>query len=137
MPSSLIQGVVGVLLHEGRLLAIRRAEGIRAGGWWCLPGGAIEPGESAEQAVVRELQEELGLDIRPVRKLWEWLRPDGCLLLHWWLVEAVSNPAENRPNPAEVAEARLVSPAELRGLHPVLESNLLFLEHYERTCELA
>lgn len=129
---------MAVLPHEGRLLVIRRAEGIRAAGWWCFPGGAIDAGETPEQAIVREMQEELGLAIRPVRKLWEWLRPDGRLLLHWWLVE-LDNPdlADMDVNPAEVAEARMVSLDEFRCLEPVLESNLLFLEHYERTCKPA
>lgn len=120
-----------------RILAIRRAEHIRAGGCWCFPGGGIEPGETPEQAVVREIQEELALAVRPIRKLWEWLRPDGGLKLHWWLVESLEELSHAVPNPAEVAEARLVSLDEFRGLDPVLESNLLFLEHYERTCESA
>jgi hypothetical protein len=55
--------------------------------------------------------------------------------LHWWLAEPLDAISQAVPNPAEVAEARLVSLTEFRCLHPVLESNLLFLEHYERTCE--
>jgi mutator protein MutT len=128
-----LQGVVAVIPRGDQLLFIRRAEGIRAAGWWCLPGGAIEPGESPEQAVVREIEEELGAVIRPRRKLWEWVRPDGHLLLHWWLVDA-PDPLLVVPNPAEVAETRWVTPAQARDLSPVLESNVLFLEHYERTC---
>jgi 8-oxo-dGTP diphosphatase len=135
MDKRVVEGVVGVVALDGRLLAIRRAQGIRAGGAWCLPGGAIEAGESQEQAIVREMQEELGLTVRPIRKVWEWLRPDGALLLHWWLVEPIGTLEGMVPCPAEVAEVRLVSAGELRGLEPVLESNLLFVEHYERTCE--
>lgn len=126
---------MAVFVQDDRLLVIRRAAGIRAAGWWCLPGGAIDPGETPEQAVVREVEEELGLKVRPVRKLWEWLRPDGTLFLHWWLVELAHRSAlDVVPNPAEVAETRLVSFDEFRSLEPVLESNLLFLEHYQRTC---
>jgi len=137
MTCGVVQGVVAVIPQDDRLLVIRRAQGIRAGGWWCFPGGAIEPGETPEAALIREIREELGLDIRPCRKLWEWTRPDGQLHLHWWLAQPVGSLSDVVPNPAEVAEARLVSVDELRKLDPVLESNLLFLEHYPRTCDIA
>ncbi|GAA4665641.1 NUDIX hydrolase [Amycolatopsis dongchuanensis] len=57
---------VGGILHDpdGRLLVIRR--GHEPGrGLWSLPGGRVEPGESDEQAVVREMREETGLEVRP------------------------------------------------------------------------
>jgi 8-oxo-dGTP diphosphatase len=132
MRSGCVQGVVAVIEHEGRLLAIRRAAGIAAGGSWCLPGGAVEPGESLEQALVREVREEVGLDVRPVRQVWQWTRPDGRLHLHWWLAELVGNSAEMALASSEVAEARWVSREEFRRLQPVLESNLAFLDHCEQ-----
>jgi ADP-ribose pyrophosphatase YjhB (NUDIX family) len=51
-------------LHDeaGRLLLIRRAQD-PGRGLWSLPGGRVEPGESDEQAIVRELREETGLDV--------------------------------------------------------------------------
>lgn len=51
---------------SGRLLLIQRGQP-PAQGQWSLPGGRIEPGESAEQAVVREVREETGLNVRVVR----------------------------------------------------------------------
>lgn len=50
----------------GRLLLIQRGNA-PAKGQWSLPGGRIEPGESAEQAVAREVREETGLNVRVVR----------------------------------------------------------------------
>lgn len=49
---------------QGRLLLIRRANE-PGKGQWSLPGGRVEPGETDHEAVVRELREETGLDVRP------------------------------------------------------------------------
>jgi 8-oxo-dGTP diphosphatase len=49
---------------RGRVLLARRTEGRDLAGLWEFPGGKREPGESSEQALVRELQEELGIDAR-------------------------------------------------------------------------
>lgn len=88
--------VVGAALtddlhHPHRLLAARRAHGALAG-WWEFPGGKVEPGEDPRAALLRELEEELGL--RRVRLGAELLAPDalGWLLPHgarmrvWWAV---------------------------------------------------
>ena len=53
-------GVGGAVLHQGRLLMVRRASRHGRGNWQ-LPGGFIEPDETIEQAVVREVQEEAGV----------------------------------------------------------------------------
>jgi len=50
------------------LISRRRAEGI-LGGYWEFPGGKLDPGESAEACVVRELREELGIEVRPTAAL--------------------------------------------------------------------
>jgi 8-oxo-dGTP diphosphatase len=51
--------VAGALLRPGAVLAARR----RKDGRWEFPGGKIEPGESAAEALVRELREELAVDV--------------------------------------------------------------------------
>jgi 8-oxo-dGTP diphosphatase len=55
--------VAAILFREGRVLLVKR--NIQPGiGLWCLPGGFIEAGETAEQALAREVQEETGLIAR-------------------------------------------------------------------------
>ena len=66
---------VGVLIerdahgHEGRFLLTSRPEGKVYAGYWEFPGGKLEAGESVEQALRRELHEELGIEIGAV---WPW-----------------------------------------------------------------
>ncbi|ABI66558.1 MAG: 8-oxo-dGTP diphosphatase [Maricaulis maris] len=47
---------------DGRILIAKRPEGKAMAGFWEFPGGKIEPGETPEQAVVRELREELSVE---------------------------------------------------------------------------
>jgi mutator protein MutT len=130
--STRIEGAIAVLEQSDRLLVTRRSPEIRAGGWWCLPGGGVEPGESHAQAVVREVQEELGLDVQAVEQLWRWTQPSGELFLSYWRVRLIEQKQPIIPNPAEVAEFKWVTIAELRQLYPLLESNYLFLDYYEQ-----
>lgn len=58
------RAVVGAaILRRGRVLACRRTSPEHARGRWELPGGKVEPGERPDEALVREIDEELGLAI--------------------------------------------------------------------------
>lgn len=57
----------GILWRGPRLLAAQRPGGKPLAGFWELPGGKLEPGESAEAALARELSEELGISVREAR----------------------------------------------------------------------
>ena len=62
---------VGVLLQpDGAFLLTSRPEGTVYAGYWEFPGGKLEAGETVEQALRRELQEELGITIGPA-ELWK------------------------------------------------------------------
>jgi 8-oxo-dGTP diphosphatase len=54
---------VALIDVDGRVLLARRPEGKRMAGFWEFPGGKIHPSEAPEAAVVRELKEELGVNI--------------------------------------------------------------------------
>lgn len=58
--------VVAVALvdPDGRVLIAQRPEGKQLAGLWEFPGGKVEPGERPEQALIRELKEELGIDVK-------------------------------------------------------------------------
>jgi 8-oxo-dGTP diphosphatase len=84
--------VCGVIQNaRGRFLACLRPEGKHLGGKWEFPGGKVDPGESHEAALSRELQEELGISVqvgqalRPVvwsyEKKWIRLSPFHCRII--------------------------------------------------------
>ena len=49
---------------DNRVLLAQRPEGRRMAGLWEFPGGKVQPGESPEAALTRELREELGIEVR-------------------------------------------------------------------------
>lgn len=55
---------VALLDADNRVLLTQRPEGKSLAGLWEFPGGKVEPGESPEAALIRELHEELGIDTR-------------------------------------------------------------------------
>jgi 8-oxo-dGTP diphosphatase len=78
MDRTLVQVAVGVLVREdGSFLLTSRPEGKAYAGYWEFPGGKLELGETVEQALRRELQEEIGITI------------DNCAL---WKIERIDYP---------------------------------------------
>lgn len=57
-----IEVVAGIILQNGKIFATARGYG-EFKGFWEFPGGKMEPGESREQALARELKEELAIDV--------------------------------------------------------------------------
>lgn len=63
----MISVTAAILIEDKSVLVARRGPGERHAGFWEFPGGKIEPGESSEQCLIREIKEELGLEIEVVR----------------------------------------------------------------------
>jgi len=127
---SQFHGAVAVLCEEGRFLVIRRSAHVVAPRKFCFPGGGLEPGETDRDAVVREIREELGLEVRPIQRLWQSVTPWG-ISLAWWHVERTPD-ANPEPNPAEVESHHWYTAAEIRALPDLLESMIFFLDALDR-----
>ncbi|WP_250458538.1 8-oxo-dGTP diphosphatase MutT [Microbulbifer litoralis] len=86
-----IHVAVGVVVREdGRILIARRPDHLHMGGRWEFPGGKVEEGETVQQALARELREEVALEVRQLQPLTEIRHdyPEKTVLLDtWWVTE--------------------------------------------------
>ena len=118
-------GVVIVLQREQRFLIGKRAAHKPAAGYWTQVSGKREPGESEEQTVVREAREELGCEVRALRKLQELPSANGEFQLHYWLAEIVEG--EPAINDDELEELAWLTVQELAQRQPVFREDLELL----------
>ena len=91
-----------------------------AGGYWCFVGGGVELGETQAEALVRECREEVGLEVEPVKKVYECLSFNKEWILHCWEARLLSH--EICVNPREVADWSWMRPHEIAIMPKVLPS---------------
>src|SRR5262245_58925531 len=81
-----------LLSPDGSILLAKRPEGRTLAGLWEFPGGKVEPGEEPEAALLRELEEELGVRLRPENLVpltsIDYPYPDFDLVMPLYLCEA-------------------------------------------------
>ncbi|MEX2320395.1 MAG: 8-oxo-dGTP diphosphatase MutT [Saccharospirillum sp.] len=82
---------VGMVVRDGQILIAKRQDHQHQGGLWEFPGGKVEPGETTPQALVREFQEEVGLELAPEHMTPLMQLPfdygDKTVLLDTWVCE--------------------------------------------------
>ncbi len=131
-PDALLPAAFGAVRDaEGRILLVRRADD----GNWELPGGRIDVGETAAEAVVREVAEEAGLTVKVTSVAGVYSDPGHVLAypngevrqqfavcFHCW-----STGGEPRPDGRESVAAAWFDPAETHKLvmHPTMRKRLL------------
>jgi 8-oxo-dGTP diphosphatase len=111
----MVHVVCAILVRDdGAVLACQRALGSHLGGLWEFPGGKVEPGETPEAALIREMREELALEVRCGRALSpvEWDYGRGTMRLMPYLCRI----AAGEPQALEHAALRWCSCEEFSAL---------------------
>ena len=128
------QVAAAVVIRAGRILLAQRRFDDRLGGYWEFPGGKIEPGESAEDCLVREFQEEFAMAIQPLHFL---ARSDhsyelGAVELYAYWARSLSEPVELNAHeqyrwllPEEIPLFHL-APADVPLIERILSEGLPF-----------
>jgi 8-oxo-dGTP diphosphatase len=101
MSSSLVHVAVGVVRNpQGQILIAKRPSHVHQGDLWEFPGGKIEADETRQQALQREMHEELGIDVTRIRPLIRipYRYPDKQVLLDVWLIEAFNGTPHGKEN---------------------------------------
>ena len=115
-PRAPVVGVGGVVVKDGRVLLARRGKEPLYGRW-VVPGGTVELGETLEEALVREMQEETGLRVEPVEVLtvFDRIQRDGDrVVYHYVIVDYLCRWLEGEARAASDAlEVAWAGPADL------------------------
>jgi 8-oxo-dGTP diphosphatase len=111
-----------VIVRDGRVLMVHERSLRHGREWWTLPGGGIEPGETPEQAVRREVLEEVGLVVEEALYLLDTPYPSGMTSVFSVTVadgEPVLGIAEDGPEAVGLVWVRLPEVAAPAGTVPV------------------
>lgn len=138
--SSLKPVTAGIIVRDGKILLAQREKEDSAGGLWEFPGGGVEKNETPDMCIVRELKEEIDMDVKAL-SLYEAIPTDwGGIILIYLCV------GYGTPKPIECQDIRWVAPEDLL-LYPTHKSDLqmmrrisnnprAFMAHYDK-CKLA
>lgn len=124
MKNPLIEVGCAIIRHQGKILIAQRKPEVYLGGYWEFPGGKREPGETIEQCLAREVREELGVSVRPVKLLREVRHtyPEKDLLLCFWFCDWESG----EPSKIDCHDFRWVLPSELTDFQfPPADADLI------------
>ena len=118
-----VEVVAAVIERDGLLLITRRRAGTHLSGLWEFPGGKPEPGERLEDALVREIKEELGALVsvgEPIETV-DWQYPDKRVSLTFFRCALSGD-----PQPLEGQEMTWVTPSDLsRYQFPEADASLI------------
>ena len=116
MPGMLMVVAVAMVDRDGRILVQQRPEGRAMAGLWEFPGGKLEAGETPEQALVRELAEELAIDVEEACLAPACFASDTLGEKHLLLLLYVCRKWRGTPVAQEASALRWVRPAQLHAL---------------------
>ena len=100
---------------DSRILLAQRPEGKALAGLWEFPGGKVEPGETPEQTLIRELEEELGIVTKPACLAPLTFASHGYERFHLLMPLYICRRFEGIPRPLEGQVIKWVRPSDLRS----------------------
>jgi ADP-ribose pyrophosphatase YjhB (NUDIX family) len=113
-----VVGVGAVIVHEGRVVLIKRGKPPLYGRW-VVPGGTVELGETLEEAIVREVEEETGLVVAPreILTVFDRIEKDGDrVAYHFVIVDYLCDYVSGRPRAgSDALDVALVAPADFKA----------------------
>lgn len=133
-PDHPLVGVGGVVVHRGRVLLIRRG-GEPLKGEWSIPGGLVELGEELAEGARRELKEETGLNVEPLKILTVFdriFRKGRRVRYHFVIVDFACRRNGGRlRSGSDVLEARWVRREDLPKYHLTDKARSVILQAFE------
>jgi len=114
--SALIVVAAALVDRDGRILVQQRPEGLSMAGLWEFPGGKLEPGETPEAALIRELAEELAIDVDHACLAPACFASDTLGDKHLLLLLYVCRKWRGTPIAQHASALRWVRPVELHSL---------------------
>lgn len=121
---------VALIDPDGRVLIAERPPGKAMAGLWEFPGGKIEPGETPEAALIRELHEELGITVKPACLAPFTFASHGYAQFHLLMPLYLCRRWEGTPQAREHAAIKWVRPRDLianREAYPMPPADLPLL----------
>jgi len=109
VPQEVSVVVAAAIVRDRRVLACRRTSPPAAAGRWELPGGKVERGETSDAALVREVREELGVEIEASH----WLAVEAPIAVDLVLRVALAALVDGEPRPVEHDAVRWLAADEL------------------------
>ena len=125
----LLVSAAALIDRDGRVLLAQRSKGRPMAGLWEFPGGKIEPGETPETALIRELNEELGINtaascLAPLSfTSHSYDASDSRAAFHLLMMLYVCRRWQGRPQPIEGGALKWVRPQQLRD-YPMPEADI-------------
>jgi 8-oxo-dGTP diphosphatase len=107
---------VALIDGEGRVLVQQRPEGKPMAGLWEFPGGKVEPGELPEAALIREIEEELGVGLGRDALTPALFASEGLGARHLLLLLYLARDWEGEPEARHASALQWLAPGALRGL---------------------
>ncbi|HTT62967.1 MAG TPA: NUDIX hydrolase [Bryobacteraceae bacterium] len=130
-PRRPVLGVGALIFHRGRILLVERGkEPLK--GYWSLPGGVLETGETLEQGIIREVREETGLEVKPLKvlEIFERIMRDahGAAEYHYVLIDYICRVTGGSLRAADDASRAAWVPRNLLATYPITEGTLPVIE---------